>query len=222
MIRGIVFDMGGVLIDLYYERCVAAFKAIGFEQICDYLDPCHQKGIYGDMESGKVSADEFYDFVLTKCNPGTTRANIDSCMKSFYDGPSKEKADYLIALKNRGYKIFMLSNNNPIMMRICDGDFSKVGIGINDFFDKAFISSTMKMLKPGREIFLESIRQTGFNADELLFIDDSPRNVEGARAVGMNAVDYVQGDSLKHTIENALLFYSEPVHCPAQKSSLVQ
>ena len=76
MIQGIVFDMGGVLIDLHYERCVAAFKAIGFEQICDYLDPCHQKGIYGDMESGKVSADEFYEFVLTKCNPGTTRADI--------------------------------------------------------------------------------------------------------------------------------------------------
>ncbi|MGN1219961.1 MAG: HAD family hydrolase [Candidatus Cryptobacteroides sp.] len=204
MIQGIVFDMGGVLIDLYYERCVSAFKAIGFEQICDYLDPCHQKGIYGDMESGKVSADEFYEFVLTKCNPGTTRADIDACMKSFYDGPSKEKADYLISLKKRGYKIFMLSNNNPIMMRICDEDFSKVGIGINDFFDKAFISSTMKMLKPDSEIFLESIRQTGFKADELLFIDDSARNTEGARAVGMNAVDYVQGDSLEQTIENAL------------------
>ena len=74
--------MGGVLIDLFYDRCVAAYKSIGFKEICDYLDPCHQKGIYGDMEAGKVSEDEFYDFVLSRCNTGTVREDIDACMKS--------------------------------------------------------------------------------------------------------------------------------------------
>ena len=91
--------MGGVLIDLFYDRCVAAYKSIGFKEICDYLDPCHQKGIYGDMEAGKVSEDEFYDFVLSRCNKGTVREDIDACMKSFYEGPSEEKAAYLRSLK---------------------------------------------------------------------------------------------------------------------------
>ena len=203
-IKAIVFDMGGVLIDLDYDRCVAAYKALGFEEICDYLDPCHQKGIYGDMESGKASEDEFYDFFLSKCHTGTTRADIDACMKSFYDGPSEKTSSLLRGLKQKGYGIYMLSNNNPIMMRICDSDFKKVGIGISDFFDQAFISSSMKMMKPDAAIFNEAIRRIGLKAEELLFIDDSPVNVEAARKSGMNAILYTSGEDLEMTIEEAL------------------
>ena len=203
-IKAIVFDMGGVLIDLDYDRCVAAYKALGFEEICDYLDPCHQKGIYGDMESGKASEDEFYDFFLSKCHTGTTRADIDACMKSFYDGPSEKTGSLLRGLKQKGYGIYMLSNNNPIMMRICDSDFKKVGIGISDFFDQAFISSSMKMMKPDSAIFNEAIRRIGLKAEELLFIDDSPVNVEAARKSGMNAILYTCGEDLEMTIEEAL------------------
>ena len=203
-IKAIVFDMGGVLIDLDYDRCVAAYKALGFEEICDYLDPCHQKGIYGDMESGKASEDEFYDFFLSKCHAGTTRADIDACMKSFYDGPSEKTGSLLRGLKQKGYGIYMLSNNNSIMMRICDSDFKKVGIGISDFFDQAFISSSMKMMKPDAAIFNEAIRRIGLKAEELLFIDDSPVNVEAARKSGMNAILYTSGEDLEMTIEEAL------------------
>lgn len=203
-IKAIVFDMGGVLIDLDYDRCVAAYKALGFEEICDYLDPCHQKGIYGDMESGKASEDEFYDFFLSKCHTGTTRADIDACMKSFYDGPSEKTGSLLRGLKQKGYGIYMLSNNNPIMMRICDSDFKKVGIGISDFFDQAFISSSMKMMKPDSAIFNEAIRRIGLKAEELLFIDDSPVNVEAARKSGMNAILYTPGQDLGKTIVEAL------------------
>ena len=203
-IKAIVFDMGGVLIDLDYDRCVAAYKALGFEEICDYLDPCHQKGIYGDMESGKASEDEFYDFFLSKCHTRTTRADIDACMKSFYDGPSEKTGSLLRGLKQKGYGIYMLSNNNPIMMRICDSDFKKVGIGISDFFDQAFISSSMKMMKPDAAIFNEAIRRIGLKAEELLFIDDSPVNVEAARKSGMNAILYTSGEDLEMTIEEAL------------------
>ena len=203
-IKAIVFDMGGVLIDLDYDRCVAAYKALGFEEICDYLDPCHQKGIYGDMESGKASEDEFYDFFLSKCHTGTTRADIDACMKSFYDGPSEKTGSLLRGLKQKGYGIYMLSNNNPIMMRICDSDFKKVGIGISDFFDQAFISSSMKMMKPDAAIFNEAIRRIGLKAEELLFIDDSPVNVEAARKSGMNAILYTPGQDLGKTIVEAL------------------
>ena len=137
-------------------------------------------------------------------NKGTVREDIDACMKSFYEGPSEEKAAYLRSLKARGYKIFMLSNNNPIMMRICADDFSRVGISLTDFFDKIFISSTMKLMKPGQEIYLEAIRQSGLQADELLFIDDSPRNTEAARIAGIPSIDYVQGSDLAALIEAAL------------------
>ena len=91
------------------------------------------------------------------------------------------------------------------MMRICADDFSRVGISLTDFFDKIFISSTMKLMKPGQEIYLEAIRQSGLQADELLFIDDSPRNTEAARIAGIPSIDYVQGSDLAAAIEPALV-----------------
>ena len=59
----------------------------------------------------------------------------------------------------------------------------------------------MKMLKPGQEIFREAIRRTGFAPAEILFIDDSPRNVEAAAAAGMRSALYVQGEDLEELIE---------------------
>lgn len=59
-IKAIVFDAGGVLLDLDLERCKSAFKEkLEYNRIDELLDACHQKGIYGDMEEGKISADEF-------------------------------------------------------------------------------------------------------------------------------------------------------------------
>ena len=71
-IKAIVFDAGGVLLNLNLEACKTAFKDIlGYYKIDELLDPCHQKGIYGDMEEGKITADEFRTQVLAESRPGS-------------------------------------------------------------------------------------------------------------------------------------------------------
>ena len=62
--------MGGVLVDLDLEGCRNSFKEnLGFEEIDKILDPCHQKGIYGDMEEGLITAEEFIATVLASSRP---------------------------------------------------------------------------------------------------------------------------------------------------------
>ena len=65
MVRAVVFDLGGVLIDLDYDSSVRAFREIlGYEKITELLDLYHQKGIYGELEAGQMTADEFRAEIL--------------------------------------------------------------------------------------------------------------------------------------------------------------
>jgi len=58
-IKNIVFDLGGVFIDLDHDQAVRRFKEIGVEDAEQLLDPYEQKGIFLEVENGTISADEF-------------------------------------------------------------------------------------------------------------------------------------------------------------------
>ena len=82
MVKAIIFDVGGVLIGLDLDRCIRAFREyLGFERITELLDPCHQKGIYGDMEAGLVSAEAFRAAVLAESRPGCVPGDVDRAME---------------------------------------------------------------------------------------------------------------------------------------------
>ena len=81
MIKAIIFDMGGVLVDLDIEDCKRAFKEyLGYDKIDELIDPCHQKGIYGDLEEGKITGDEFRRLVLEESRPGSAAEDVDRAM----------------------------------------------------------------------------------------------------------------------------------------------
>lgn len=202
MIKAIIFDMGGVLIDLNFQRCLNAFLDLGFEQIKEMLDPCHQKGAFMDMEAGKITDEEFYDICISSSKPGTTREDVKGCFRAFVEGMEQYKVDLLIELE-KSYDLYMLSNNNPIGMSIYYPLFEEMGFPLTNFKD-LFISSDMKMLKPHQDIYQEAIRRIGINPSEMLFIDDSQTNVDAARAEGMNAALFVQGDDLRKFVYDTL------------------
>ena len=92
MIRAIVFDLGGVLIDLDFDDCVRAFREIlGYERITEILDLSHQKGIYGDMEAGLISEDVFRAEVLKDSRPGCVPADVDRAMACLLTGMDPAK-----------------------------------------------------------------------------------------------------------------------------------
>ena len=81
MIKALIFDMGGVLVDLDIEDCKRVFKeTIGYHDIDNLIDACHQKGIYGDLEEGTLSAEDFRKIVLAGSDPGAKESDIDHAM----------------------------------------------------------------------------------------------------------------------------------------------
>ena len=204
MIRAIVFDLGGVLIDLDYDSCVRSFREIlGYERITELLDLYHQKGIYGDMEGGLVTADEFRAEILKESRPGCVPADVDRAMAGLLIGMDPRKVPLLEKLAEK-YPVYGLSNNNEISVVRMHEIYEENGLDWQKVFRKEFLSCRMKLLKPSREIFDAAAAEIGFPPAEILFVDDSQTNVDGARAAGWQAVLYVQGTDLGECIANYL------------------
>lgn len=204
MIKAIIFDMGGVLVDLDIEDCKKVFKeTLGYNDIDQIIDACHQKGIYGDLEEGTLSAEEFRSIVLAGSRPGSTPEMVDEAMSHILVGIQPYKVQMLKKLAQE-YDLYMLSNNNAICLPYSRAMFAEAGIPLEDIFKKCFFSFEMKALKPSAAFYKAVVEQIGLPAEELFFIDDSQRNVDGSIAAGLPAVYYEPGTDLEALISGVL------------------
>ena len=204
MKKAIIFDMGGVLVDLDLEDCKKAFiENLGFDEINLILDPCHQKGIYGDLEEGVLSAEDFRAAVLAESNPGSRAELVDEAMWHILSGISPYKAELLNRLAE-SYDLYMLSNNNPVCMPRSRRLFEEAGAPLEKVFRKCFLSYEMKALKPSDTFYKTVVSEIGLPAEQMIFIDDSQKNVDGAIAAGLPSVYYEPGTDLSALIAEVL------------------
>lgn len=203
-IKAIIFDLGGVLVDLDIEDCKAAFKSmLGFEAIDQLIDPCHQKGIWGDLEEGTISAEDFRAQVLAQSRPGSTDDLVDKAMWHILVGMRPYKGELLNRLAE-SYDLYLLSNNNSICMPRSRQIFAEAGAPIDKVFKKSFLSYEMKALKPSETFYKSVIEQIGLPAENMVFVDDSQKNVDGAIAAGLPAVYYQPGSDLSQLFADVL------------------
>lgn len=204
MKKAIIFDMGGVLVDLDIEGCKDSFrKNLEYHDIDRIIDPCHQKGIWGDLEEGLLEADEFRRIILADSCPGAGPQDVDEAMARILVGISPYKAELLKRMAS-GYDLYMLSNNNSICLPYSSAMFTSAGIPLSDIFRKCFFSFEMKALKPSREFYKRVVEEIGGPAENMLFIDDSRANVDGAVAAGLPAVYYEPGTDLSALLSDVL------------------
>lgn len=196
--------MGGVLVDLDIEGCKNAYKQLlGYHRIDELIDPCHQKGIYGDLEEGTLSAEDFRAAVLAESNPGSRAELVDEAMWHILSGISPYKAELLNRLAE-SYDLYMLSNNNPVCMPRSRRLFEEAGAPLDKVFRKCFLSYEMKALKPSEAFYKTVVSEIGLPAEQMVFIDDSQKNVDGAIAAGLPAVYYEPGTDLSALMAEVL------------------
>lgn len=196
--------MGGVLVDLDVEDCKNAFKQLlGYHKIDELIDPCHQKGIYGDLEEGTMSAEDFRAEVLRDSYPGSRPELVDEAMWHILSGINPYKAELLNRLAG-SYDLYLLSNNNPVCMPRSRKLFEEAGVPLDKVFRECFLSYEMKALKPSEAFYRSVISRIGLPSDQMLFIDDSQKNVDGALASGLPAVYYEPGSDLSALLADVL------------------
>ncbi len=188
MIRNILFDLGGVIMDIDKNRCVKAFQNLGFAEIGEFLGDYAQKGPFADLESGRIDAAEFRRLIRPHLPEGTTDLAIDRALCEFLIGIPERRLVALRELRRQGLGVYMLSNTNPIMWNSKIGEeFGREGLRREDYFDGIVTSFEARSMKPVPEIFNYAAEQLGITPAETLFLDDGEANVRAAEALGWNA-----------------------------------
>lgn len=203
MIKNIIFDLGGVIVELDKQSCIDSFKSIGFNDFGRIINEYVQDGFFLDYEKGKIDSDEFREQIRKDISGNVSNEQIDKAMASFLPGIPKERLDAIYYYKSH-YRVFLLSNTNPIAIDIVKPMFEISGRKMEDYFEKMFLSYEMKLAKPDAEIFRKILSETGISPDETLFVDDSPANLISAENLGIKTAFITQQNNLTDDLTNFL------------------
>lgn len=211
MIKNLVFDLGGVLIPLNRIACLRAFdEVVGYKDFGKVLNSYRQIGFFEEFENGDISAKKFRQIIRINSSPikdGKSRIisdkEIDYSLNCFLNEIPYERLETLLFYKG-DYRMFLLSNTNPISMAKARVLFKDKGYNIEDLFEMLFLSYKMKCSKPGEAIFNKVIDKAKILPEETLYIDDAPANVETAAKLGFKTLLYNPKDDLYDKVSESI------------------
>lgn len=188
MTKNLLFDLGGVIMEIDRNRAVKAFSELGMADADAFFDPYLQRGHFLQLEQGAVSPEQFRAAVRPLFASPVSDDVMDHALEKFLIGIPVERLERLKELRRAGHNVYMLSNTNMIMWNgFIAAEFRKLGGDVNDYFDGIVTSFEAKVCKPERRIFEYTVEKLGIEPAETTFFDDGEANVEAARRFGMKA-----------------------------------
>ena len=200
-IKNIVFDLGGVLIDLDFKSAINGLQKAGFTNVKEQLQAFDREGIFQKFELGEISADEFRASIRENSNVSLTDEEVDSLWNLMLLEIPHEKLELILDLRSK-YMVYLLSNTNSIHWDyVCKNAFNYRGFRMDDYFEETFLSYEMHLAKPDKAIFEKMLNDANLLPEETLFIDDLEANCKAAEEVGIHAHHYHIGDDLSKIFE---------------------
>jgi len=208
-IKNIIFDLGGVLLDLNYQATIDAFVEIGIKDFSSLYSQKGQKQIFDDFETGKITSNQFISSIQSLTHNYISKDEIIIAWNAMLLEINPKKLDYLLSIKER-FRIFLLSNTNEIHISKFEGVLAKKNEleKFYDCFEKVHYSSRLSLRKPNVDCFKTVLEINQLNASETIFIDDSIQHVEGALKCGIKAYLFPQN----YTIQDWLPDIIQPKH----------
>jgi glucose-1-phosphatase len=185
-IKNIIFDLGGVILDIDTQLTEQAFVSMGAKDFRSYFGLGFADSFFKDYETGDISSRQFVDSLKMLTGNGATDEAVVNAWNALLLGFPPERIE-LLKLLARRYRIFLFSNTNALHLqafrKIYNDTFG--GGSLDDHFEKAYYSHLMGRRKPDKAPFEQILKENGLVASETLFVDDALVNVEGAKAAGL-------------------------------------
>jgi glucose-1-phosphatase len=185
----IIFDLGGVILNLDYQKTIDAFVELGLLNFEEEYTQLEQQKLFDDYETGKISSFHFVNRLLDKLPKGRNANQVVHAWNAMILDFPKERLNYLLELK-KSKRIFLLSNTNDLHLELVQRKLKEVypSKQLSDFFEKVYYSCDLGLRKPNPEIFTYVCQENSLDPSKTLFIDDSIQHVEGAKKAGIHAV----------------------------------
>ena len=200
-IKHIIFDLGGVILNIDYALTQQAFIEAGIPKIKELYSQMQQSTIFDDLETGKIDTAAFVEAIKKVAPAPVTDEKIIAAWNSLIlDFPIRRLQ--ILQQLSLHYNLFLLSNTNEIhetafndvLMRTCG--FPNIGV----FFDKVYLSHRVGLRKPMKEIFELVLNENNLRPEETLFIDDSPQHIEVAKSLGIQTIWLEKGMTIEDDV----------------------
>jgi len=195
-IKNIIFDLGGVILDIDLLKGISAMKQLGITDFESASQKFNRTETFLEFEKGLISEKEFLMKLKEECNVDFDEDKFIAAWNEIIVGFCRKPIELVDKLnKSDRFRTFMLSNTNSLhkafYTRILQTEYSINGL--EDLFEKAYFSHEIYMRKPDAEIYHYVLKDGGMQPEETLFIDDSQANIETAEALDMETFHLVDG-----------------------------
>ena len=191
----IIFDLGGVILNIDYKLTIAAFEKLGLKNADSFYSKKVQDPIFDKIEVGAISPKEFLEQLQKECDNASIELVENAWNAMLVDLP-QSRLDYIKNLKNN-YQIFLLSNTNTIHIRALK---NKIGAekwkAFSSVFDKMYLSHEIGFRKPDKEAFQIILEENKLKPNEVFFIDDSSQHIEAAKKLGISCHYLQKGENI--------------------------
>ena len=194
-IKNIIFDLGGVILNLNYQATTYAFEKLGVQNFENLYNQKKQTELFNNFEKGLISSKNFI-YQLQQTTALSKKQIINAWNAMLLDLP-KERLEFILSLK-KNYRTFLLSNTNEIHIEYFENQLSKKNhlSLFNDCFDKIYYSSKLGDRKPNASCFGKVIKENNLIPKETLFIDDSIQHIHSANKMGIKTYLIDQNKSI--------------------------
>ncbi|MFT4204940.1 MAG: HAD family phosphatase [Chitinophagaceae bacterium] len=198
-IKNIIFDLGGVFIDIDFDKTRKAFEASGITDYAAKFSQHHVSPLFQEFETGKLSAAAFLDGFRETFHTTLSDAEITQAWNAMLGHFSPEKIEWLEQVNQR-YRTYLFSNTNIIHQQQFEPQFvQEIGHPIHDYFLHIYYSHDLGLRKPSVASFEKILAEQQLDKNETLFIDDTIGNIEGADQAGLSTffLDLANGKKLQ-------------------------
>ena len=200
-IKHIIFDLGGVLINIDYKLTEQAFKDAGITNFDALYSQLQQTDLFDQLEMGLIGRQDFISGLQQLSPVAISEEQILTAWNAMLLDFPVRRLQILQQLRLY-YDLFLLSNTNEIHEEGFNGILMRShGIpNLGVFFDKVYFSHRLGLRKPMKEIFERVLDDNGLKPADTLFIDDSPQHIAAAKELGIQTIYLEKGMTIEDDV----------------------